>query len=174
MALFTPYANGFMKPTLDEGRLEAERRCEMDLSDEDRAKIGRGGPWRAVVTDRNTGIKWKVQGADCGSGGCFCAAEIVGRVTELAPLPKTPEEQFMDEIAEAHERGECKTHCWVCDEDASNPVYTGEQARELLSEAAQIIRKVRYNRIAEHINGSPLEHAVSDINAAILDLEEYK
>lgn len=95
------------------------------------------------------------------------------------PLPKTREEAHRDEMLEAHEQehrqGTCHPNtCWVCEEDASNPVYTGEQARDLLNEAVQIVRKILYNRVCDHINSEPLEHAISDINAAILDLKEYK
>jgi flagellar biosynthesis/type III secretory pathway chaperone len=92
-------------------------------------------------------------------------------------FPKTREEEHRDSMLELHEAAQCSNDpkvCWACEENDSNPVYTGEQARELLNEAVQIIRKVAYNRIANQINGSPLEHAVSDINAAILDLEDYK
>jgi hypothetical protein len=92
------------------------------------------------------------------------------------PFPKTREEEHRDNMSDLHDEGRCPgdRSCWVCEENDSNPIYTGEQARELLNEAVMIIRKVRYNRIGNHINSSPLEHAISDINAAILDLEEYR
>lgn len=55
-------------------------RARMTLSDADYAKIKRGKPWRATVTDMESGEKFAVKGADCGSYGCFCAAVIVKKL----------------------------------------------------------------------------------------------
>lgn len=55
-------------------------RLTMKLSDGDYVKIGRGGPWRAVVTDQNTGKQYRVRGASCGLPRCFCDAVILAEV----------------------------------------------------------------------------------------------
>jgi hypothetical protein len=47
---------------------------QMQLSEQDSAKIKRGRKWRATVTDQRTGKRWKVRGASCGSPHCFCDA----------------------------------------------------------------------------------------------------
>jgi len=55
-------------------------RIIMRISDEDNAKIGRGPEWLGKVvkvTDLNTGTLHAIKGADCGSEGCVCDAEIV-------------------------------------------------------------------------------------------------
>jgi hypothetical protein len=49
----------------------------MQLSTEDKLKIGRGGPWNATITDLLSGKKYAVQGAPCGAGRCFCDAVAI-------------------------------------------------------------------------------------------------
>jgi hypothetical protein len=52
----------------------SNKRADMDLSEADYAKIGRG-TWEAQVTDQRTGRSYLVRGADCGLG-CHCDAVI--------------------------------------------------------------------------------------------------
>ena len=56
-------------------------RMRMSLNYADNRKIGRGGPWQAVVTDQNTGKRYEAQGAECGLPGCMCDA-IVTEIKE--------------------------------------------------------------------------------------------
>lgn len=52
-------------------------RAQMELNDSDYAKIGRGCEWQADITDQKTGKRYRVRGADCGAGRCFCDAVIL-------------------------------------------------------------------------------------------------
>lgn len=52
-------------------------RLKLVLSEADRAKIGRGRPWQAEVTDLQTGKRYHVEGAACGGDSCFCDATAV-------------------------------------------------------------------------------------------------
>lgn len=62
-------------------------RLFLEVSAEDHAQIGRGGVWRAVVTDLNTGIRYELADADCdASSHCHCAAVVIGR--RYAPAPE--------------------------------------------------------------------------------------
>lgn len=63
---------GYFTPRLT----KTEQRLTMLLSPEDYAKIGRGGPWAAEVTDLTTGQRWKARGAACSAPGCFCDAIV--------------------------------------------------------------------------------------------------
>ena len=59
----------------------SQERLHMALNEADFAKIGRGRPWQAFVTDQNTGKRYQVIGAECEAGPhCFCDAVIVERV----------------------------------------------------------------------------------------------
>ena len=62
---------------------DSDERLEMQLSDEDNAKVHRGRAWEADVTDQLTGKAYTVAGADCGIPGCMCDAVIV---SELEPV----------------------------------------------------------------------------------------
>lgn len=53
-----------------------QTRLRLNLSDDDMAKIGRGGPWSATVTDTNTGRVYDVKGAACDLPRCFCDAVV--------------------------------------------------------------------------------------------------
>ena len=66
MNLFTPRMNS-----------KSAERAHMELDELDLAKIQRGRPWKADITDRLTGKKYRVRGAACGSPGCRCDAIIV-------------------------------------------------------------------------------------------------
>jgi hypothetical protein len=57
-----------------------DERHSMKLSPEDWAKIGKGRPWTAVVTDMTTGQRYVANGVDCGAD-CFCDAVAI-------PIPK--------------------------------------------------------------------------------------
>jgi len=59
---------------------DSTERMELDLSDEDHAKVLRGRAWEAPVTDLITGRTYLVRGASCGLSGCFCDAVIVREV----------------------------------------------------------------------------------------------
>lgn len=52
-------------------------RLRLKLSDGDFAKIRRGGPWTATVTDLPTGTVYDVRGAACDLGSCFCDAVVI-------------------------------------------------------------------------------------------------
>lgn len=69
MNLFTPRQQG------------STHRLTLRLSDEDYAKIGRGAPWEAIVTDLDTGIQYRAKGAPCSMPRCFCDA-IARRLKE--------------------------------------------------------------------------------------------
>ena len=61
--------------------MDSSVRQPMQLSEADHAKISRGKPWQAFVTDQNTGKRYQVIGAECEAGPhCFCDAVIVERV----------------------------------------------------------------------------------------------
>lgn len=77
--IFTPFSNGVKGYEIDD-----MGRVHMVLSEHDYEKLERGHPWRATITDQNTDRRFKVRGADCGAGGCFCAAEIVAEITTKA------------------------------------------------------------------------------------------
>ena len=64
---------------------DTQDRDAMDLSPADMQKIGRGGPWRATVTDQNTGRRWRVRGAACSLPRCLCDAVILGEVKDSQP-----------------------------------------------------------------------------------------
>jgi hypothetical protein len=53
------------------------RRLHLMLNDADHAKISRGRRWQAIVTDQNTGAKFKLRGASCGLSHCMCDAVVV-------------------------------------------------------------------------------------------------
>ena len=55
----------------------SQERLHLRLSDADMRKIRRGRPWKATVTDLETGVVYRVRGATCGLPRCFCAAEVV-------------------------------------------------------------------------------------------------
>jgi hypothetical protein len=57
-------------------RIKGGERLKMFISNQDFAKIGRGMPWAAEVTDIDTGKRFKARGASCGSPGCFCDAVV--------------------------------------------------------------------------------------------------
>jgi len=80
LRIFTPFIAEGCKvrglPMFSKG----DSRVKLSLSPIDHAKIGRGGPWEATVTDVDSGRVFYVRGASCGSPGCFCAAEIYGEV----------------------------------------------------------------------------------------------
>jgi hypothetical protein len=59
---------------------ESNDRLTMSISDEDRAKICRGKPWQADVTDQNTGRRYHIRGAACGLPRCMCDAVIVKEI----------------------------------------------------------------------------------------------
>lgn len=59
---------------------DSSERMELQLSDEDHAKVLRGKPWEAPVTDLITGRTFLVRGACCGLPECFCDAVIVREV----------------------------------------------------------------------------------------------
>lgn len=62
----------------------SDERLKMHLSPEDAAKIGRGRPWSAEVTDLDTKRRYSVKGAACGADAtCFCDAVV----TYEHPLP---------------------------------------------------------------------------------------
>ena len=61
----------------------SQSRVEMDIDELDRAKVGRGEIWYAEITDRISGKRYKVRGADCGYGHCFCDAVIVSVLEDL-------------------------------------------------------------------------------------------
>jgi hypothetical protein len=65
------------------------RRVKTTLSDADYAKVERGYQWGPhEFTDLETGTVFMAQGAQCGAGRCFCAAEITRVVKEgSAALP---------------------------------------------------------------------------------------
>ena len=56
--------------------LFTEDRARMQLNLADIAKIKRSARWSAVVTDRETGKRYRVKGASCGLRYCFCDAVI--------------------------------------------------------------------------------------------------
>ncbi len=66
MNLFTPYLGQ-----------DDYRRAAIQLTDADYRQVSRGrwGPHR--FTDQLTGTVFLAQGASCGAGRCYCAAEIV-------------------------------------------------------------------------------------------------
>lgn len=67
--------------------VNTDERLRMTLTAEDMAKVGRGKPWQALVTDQETGKRWHAKGASCGAV-CFCDA-IVEEVPECRhPLPR--------------------------------------------------------------------------------------
>ncbi len=49
-------------------------RAEMNLSHDDMMKIQRGCHWKAIVTDLETEIKYKVWQKSCGLPHCLCDA----------------------------------------------------------------------------------------------------
>jgi hypothetical protein len=51
-------------------------RHELTVSDEDHEKTGRGR-WTAIVTDQNSGLRYKLRGASCGLPRCFCDAVVI-------------------------------------------------------------------------------------------------
>jgi hypothetical protein len=53
-----------------------DERHSMKLSPEDWAKIGKGRPWTAVVTDMTTGQRYVANGVDCGAD-FFCDAVAI-------------------------------------------------------------------------------------------------
>lgn len=74
--IFTPYANP-----------STNVRVRTILSEADLAKIERGSRWGPHrFTDLTTGAVFEAQGADCGAGRCFCAAEIT-RIIEPGERP---------------------------------------------------------------------------------------
>lgn len=80
--IFTPFWNPDipdLKKTEDSD--EEYSFVEMQLSDEDSAKIGRGPGWSADVSDLITGRRFKVAAAPCNISTCFCAAKIVEEIT---------------------------------------------------------------------------------------------
>jgi hypothetical protein len=54
-------------------------RLQMMLSAQDRDKVGRG-EWEEVLTDLQSGRRYKVRGAACSLPGCMCDAVIVCEV----------------------------------------------------------------------------------------------
>jgi hypothetical protein len=74
---FTPYASRTDR-----------RRVDTTVSDEEGKLIERGYRWGPhLFTDLETGTVFQAQGAQCGAGRCFCAAEITRIVTPgSAPL----------------------------------------------------------------------------------------
>ena len=53
----------------------SNERYELHLSDEDGAKIMRGQNWEAIITDIETGVQYRANGAACSVGPeCFCDA----------------------------------------------------------------------------------------------------
>ena len=62
---------------------DGDERIELELSEEDYAKVLRGEDWEAQVTDLKTGRTYLVRGAYCGLPGCFCDAEIVREVEQV-------------------------------------------------------------------------------------------
>jgi hypothetical protein len=61
-------------------------RYNLQISDDDHAKIIRGQNWEAVVTDIVTGVEYQARGAECSAGPrCFCdaiASPVVEQRTE--------------------------------------------------------------------------------------------
>ena len=70
-------------------RMPDGQRAEMLLNAEDGAKMKRGRPWHAVVTDQLTGKRWEVAGAARGLPGCFCDAVVI--VDGKRDKPKRPQ-----------------------------------------------------------------------------------
>ena len=58
---------------------ETDERIQMDLNQEDQAKIRRG-TWKAEVTDQITGKRYLVAGAACSLPRCFCDAVILAEL----------------------------------------------------------------------------------------------
>ena len=52
-------------------------RLELWVSAEDAAKVERGHPWSATVTDIPSGERYLLKGATCESPNCFCDAIVV-------------------------------------------------------------------------------------------------
>ena len=74
--LFTPFDDDNIH-----GGERDDRDCvSLSLSYDDIAKIRRGSPWRATVTDLRTGRKFVVKDADCGAGSCRCAARVIREI----------------------------------------------------------------------------------------------
>lgn len=57
--------------------LNVGERLSLDVSTADAAKAQRGKNWRATVTDRNTGTRYRLRGAACPAKGCMCDAVVV-------------------------------------------------------------------------------------------------
>jgi hypothetical protein len=70
----TPDGNVLFTPRIS---ARSDERLNIAVSDEDYSKMKRGGPWRAEITDLNTGKRYLVRGAACGCRGCRCDAVIV-------------------------------------------------------------------------------------------------
>lgn len=57
-------------------------RTLLKVSRSDRLKIGKGGPWFAVVTDIVSGRHFEVEGTVCSLPRCYCDARILREVSE--------------------------------------------------------------------------------------------
>jgi hypothetical protein len=69
-----------MKGSIFTPRLADGIRVKMRLNAKDMAKILRGIPWRAEVTDQSTGKSYRVRGAACPIPRCMCDAVIISEL----------------------------------------------------------------------------------------------
>lgn len=58
-------------------RLLDGTRLDLDVSDAEAGMIRRGPGWKATVTDRRTGKRYRVVSAPCGLPHCYCDAIAV-------------------------------------------------------------------------------------------------
>ena len=59
-------------------------RYSWQVSGEDLAKIARGRPWTAIITNLTDRRRYKVRGASCGLPRCFCDAVVLQEVMDKA------------------------------------------------------------------------------------------
>ena len=86
--IFTP----FDPHGIHGGPLDDMYRVRLRLSSKDMAKIGRGGPWEATITDLATKRAFLVRDAACSLGSCRCAAEIVAEKQARAAITKATQD----------------------------------------------------------------------------------
>jgi len=75
MQLFTPRVSS-----------TSEERLRLSINEQDLAKVKRGQPWKADVTDQLTGNRYRVRGAACDAPGCRCDAIVIKQLRSSAPV----------------------------------------------------------------------------------------
>ena len=57
-----------------------DERLTLYISNNDKARIGRGSPWKAIIKDVDTGDKYACKGMACSIPTCFCDAMALRKV----------------------------------------------------------------------------------------------